>query len=199
MLAIIPGLFAFIHNILPPQYGQIFDTWVKSLVDYFSPYAFLNVPEFYGAGGNVVYDYVQEYLSSSTALSAHHVSLCRPKNATQNTFSLAHNESIMKQFHGRQRLVDSQRPTTTRQQLQLARRCTPRRQTQLHAQDPKEPEEPRAGTLCGARYRHCQESPGTNTRPPPLHQRQEHRVLPEHWSQPLCLTLSFLLFALTKD
>jgi chaperone BCS1 len=100
LLAIIPGLFAFIHNILPPQYAQIFDTWVKSLVNYFSPYAFLDVPEFYGAGGNDVYDYVEEYLSSSTALAAQHVSLCRPKNATQNTFSLAHNESIMKQFMG---------------------------------------------------------------------------------------------------
>ncbi|CAK9869675.1 unnamed protein product [Sphagnum jensenii] len=100
LLAIIPGLFAFIHNVLPPPYAQIFNTWVKTLVDYFSPYAFLDVPEFYGAGGNVVYDYVEEYLSSSTALAAQHVSLCRPKNATQNTFSLAHNESIMKQFMG---------------------------------------------------------------------------------------------------
>jgi chaperone BCS1 len=93
-------LFALIHNILPPQYTQILDTWVKSLVNFFSPYAFLDVPEFYGAGGNDFYDCVEEYLSSSTALTAQHVSLCRPKNANRNTFSLAHNESIMKQFMG---------------------------------------------------------------------------------------------------
>jgi hypothetical protein len=100
LLAILPGLFALIHNILPPQYTQIFDTWVKSLVNFFSPYGFLDVPEFYGTGGNYVYDCVEEYLSSSTALTAQHVSLSRPKNATRNTFSLAHNESIMKQFMG---------------------------------------------------------------------------------------------------
>ncbi|CAN5964535.1 unnamed protein product, partial [Sphagnum jensenii] len=42
LLAIIPGLFAFIHNVLPLPYAQIINTWVKYLVDYFSPYAFLN-------------------------------------------------------------------------------------------------------------------------------------------------------------
>jgi chaperone BCS1 len=99
-MAIFPGLAAFVASILPSEYRRILDTWAKSLANYLTPYAFFEVPEFYGAGGNEIYDYVQTYLSSSTAIAAHHVSLCRPKNATRNTFSLAHNESIEEEFMG---------------------------------------------------------------------------------------------------
>lgn len=33
-------------------------------------------------------------------MAAQHVNLCRPRNATQNTFSLAHNESVEESFQG---------------------------------------------------------------------------------------------------
>lgn len=101
-LAIFPGLVTFGTKILPSEYRRILSTWNKSLVSYFTPYAFVEVPESYGAGGNEIYDYVQTYLSSSTAIAAHHVSLCRPKNATYNTFALADNESIHEEFMGAQ-------------------------------------------------------------------------------------------------
>ncbi|CAK9208331.1 unnamed protein product [Sphagnum jensenii] len=102
ILTLLIGRFviSFVASILPSEYRRILDTWAKSLANYLTPYAFFEVPEFYGAGGNEIYDHVQTYLSSSTAIAAHHVSLCRPKNATRNTFSLAHNESIEEEFMG---------------------------------------------------------------------------------------------------
>jgi hypothetical protein len=33
-------------------------------------------------------------------MAARHVNLCRPRNATQNTYSLAHNESVEESFQG---------------------------------------------------------------------------------------------------
>lgn len=40
----------------------------------------------------------QSYLSSTSAANAQRMSLCRPKNATQNIFTLAHNETIEETF-----------------------------------------------------------------------------------------------------
>jgi chaperone BCS1 len=88
------GVLSFLRNLLPKEYGHMFDTWMRRAVSRFMPYVFFDIPEFYGAGNNEIYDYVQSYLSSSTAIAAGHVNLCRPKNATQNTFSLAHHETV---------------------------------------------------------------------------------------------------------
>lgn len=42
----------------------------------------------------------QSYLSSTSAANAQRMSLCRPKNATQNIFALSHNETIEETFMG---------------------------------------------------------------------------------------------------
>lgn len=93
-LASMFGVLAFVQNLLPKEFRQSFDAYFSRAIHYFNPYVFFDVPEFYGAGGNEIYDHVQTYLSSTTAIAAHHVNICRPKNATQNTFSLANNELI---------------------------------------------------------------------------------------------------------
>ena len=94
------GVFSFLRNLLPKEYTQVFDSYVRRLLHALTPYVIFDVPEFHGAGGNEIYDHVEAYLSSTTAIAAHHVNLCRPKNATQNTFSLAHHESIQEEFMG---------------------------------------------------------------------------------------------------
>lgn len=94
------GVASFLRNLLPKEYGYMFDTWIRRALSRFMPYVLFDIPEFYGAGNNEIYDYVQSYLSSSTAIAAQHVNLCRPKNATQNTFSLAHHETVEDTFMG---------------------------------------------------------------------------------------------------
>lgn len=94
------GVLSFLRGLLPKEYGYMFDTWIRRALSHITPYVLFDIPEFYGAGGNEIYDYVQSYLSSSTAIAAQHVNLCRPKNATQNTFSLAHHETVEDTFMG---------------------------------------------------------------------------------------------------
>ncbi|KAG0568366.1 hypothetical protein KC19_6G014600 [Ceratodon purpureus] len=94
------GVLSFLRSLLPKEYGFMFDTWIRRALSHLTPYVLFDIPEFYGAGGNEIYDYVQSYLSSSTAIAAQHVNLCRPKNATQNTFSLAHHETVEETFMG---------------------------------------------------------------------------------------------------
>ncbi|XP_024396764.1 AAA-ATPase At4g25835 [Physcomitrium patens] len=94
------GVLGFFRNILSKEYGNTFDSWLHRALTYFSPYAFVDIPEFEGAGGNEIYEFVQSYLSSSTASDAQHVNLCRPKNASQNTFSPAPLETVEDTFTG---------------------------------------------------------------------------------------------------
>lgn len=94
------GVLSFLRNLLPKEYGSMFDTWIRRAINRFMPYVFFDIPEFYGAGNNEIYDYVQSYLSSYSAIAAGRVNLCRPKNATRNTFTLAHHETVEDTFMG---------------------------------------------------------------------------------------------------
>ncbi|KAG0586553.1 hypothetical protein KC19_2G099500 [Ceratodon purpureus] len=88
------GALSFLLRFLPDQYGSMFSAWVRKCMQYFNSYILFEIPEFYGAGKNEIYDYVESYLSSNTAIAAEHISLCRAKNATHNTFSLGNHETL---------------------------------------------------------------------------------------------------------
>jgi predicted AAA+ superfamily ATPase len=90
----IMGAVSFLLRFLSDEYCSNFYAWVRKWMQYFNSYILFEIPEFYGAGGNEIYDYVESYLSSNTALAAQHVKLYRPKNASHNTFSLGNYETL---------------------------------------------------------------------------------------------------------
>lgn len=57
--AAILGMVGFMQNLLPKEYASFFQTWVRKSVNYFIPYVLFEIPEFYGAGCNEIYDHVQ--------------------------------------------------------------------------------------------------------------------------------------------
>ena len=88
------GALSLLLRFFPEEYLAMFNAWMRKIVQYFNPYVQFEIPEFSGAGNNEIYDYVEAYLSSSTAIAAEKVSLCRPKNASHNTFSLGNHENL---------------------------------------------------------------------------------------------------------
>lgn len=61
------GVLGFLQALLPNEYTTIFHTWVRRLLHQFMPYVFFDIPEFYGAGGNEIYDHVQVSAKSFNA------------------------------------------------------------------------------------------------------------------------------------
>jgi hypothetical protein len=57
--AAILGMVGFMQNLLPKEYANFFHTWVRKSINYFIPYVLFEIPEFYGAGSNEIYDHVQ--------------------------------------------------------------------------------------------------------------------------------------------
>lgn len=90
----------FLWSMIPRVYYYRFHAWIRRVQQKFTYHASFEVQEFSGAGNNEIYDYVQSYLSSNTAIAADNVNLSRPKNATYNTFSLGRGETIEDTFMG---------------------------------------------------------------------------------------------------
>ena len=63
--AAILGMVGFMQNLLPKEYANFFQTWVRKSINYFIPYVLFEIPEFYGAGSNEIYDHVQASSHSS--------------------------------------------------------------------------------------------------------------------------------------
>lgn len=57
--AAILGMVGFMQNLLPKEYANFIQTWVRKSVNYLIPYVLFEIPEFYGAGSNEIYDHVQ--------------------------------------------------------------------------------------------------------------------------------------------
>lgn len=63
--AAILGMVGFMQNLLPKEYANFLHSWMRKLVNYFIPYVMFEIPEFYGAGNNEIYDHVQASADSS--------------------------------------------------------------------------------------------------------------------------------------
>ena len=94
------GVLGFVHGLIPSEYHRVYNQWVRRVLHYIFLDATFDIPEFEGGAENEVYDEVQMYLTKVTSTRAQHVNLCRPKNATQMTFTLAHNETLEDSFMG---------------------------------------------------------------------------------------------------
>lgn len=94
------GVLGFVRGLIPPEYLRVYNQWVRHVLHYLLLDARFDIHEFEGGAQNEIYDEVQMYLTKVTSTRAQHVNLCRPKNATQTTFTLANNESLEDSFMG---------------------------------------------------------------------------------------------------
>lgn len=94
------GVLGFVRGLIPDEYYRVYNHWVRGVLHYIFLHATFDIYEFEGGAENEIYDEVQMYLTKVTSAKAQHVNLCRPKNAAQMTFTLAHNETLEDSFMG---------------------------------------------------------------------------------------------------
>lgn len=94
------GVLGFVQGLLPSEYHRVYQQWVRRVLHFIFPDATFDIPEFVGGAENEIYDEVQMYLTKVTSAKAQHVNMCRPRNATLTTFTLANNETLVDTFMG---------------------------------------------------------------------------------------------------
>ncbi|KAL3537279.1 hypothetical protein ACH5RR_000645 [Cinchona calisaya] len=98
------GLLTVLQNILPTQLLSLLHSFYESLQDFFSPFAYFEIPEFNGYCGvdvNDLYRHVNLYLNSvNPSSSCRRLTLSRSKSSNRIAFTVAPNHTVHDTFNG---------------------------------------------------------------------------------------------------
>ncbi|CAM6100085.1 unnamed protein product [Calypogeia fissa] len=94
------AVVGIMRGVLPAEYRDSMTGFLRTWINFLTPYAYFVIPEFEGANLNELYLSVQSYLSTKTATGALVSNLSQPKNAKTITFSLANDQRVMETFDG---------------------------------------------------------------------------------------------------
>eukprot|EP00249_Psilotum_nudum_P006766 c20039_g1_i1 orf=356-1978(-) len=98
------GLVAFgqtlINALLPPEIRVVIGRLTCRLMDWFSSYSFIDIPEYDGVTANELYSAIKLHLSKTGSFTAKRVSMCHLSNSSTFTYSPANNEPFPETFDG---------------------------------------------------------------------------------------------------
>ncbi|CBI32158.3 unnamed protein product, partial [Vitis vinifera] len=98
------GLLTVLQNVLPSQILSLLHSFYESLQDFFSPFAYFEIPEFNdycGVDVNDLYRHVNLYLNSvNPATTCRRFTLSRSKSSNRISFTVAPNHTVHDSFNG---------------------------------------------------------------------------------------------------
>lgn len=95
------GCLAFVRSLLPVEIVEALTRWLRKLNSHLVPYVVFEIPEFEGSSINELYKNVQLHLTAKNLCrNARKTVLCRVKNSTNTTSTLAGGEGVMETFEG---------------------------------------------------------------------------------------------------